>query len=255
MLLAIDIGNTNTVIGLFDGERLIDHFRAASVHSLTIDECGFFVSGLLDRSKFSPDKVTQVVIASVVPRLTPVYEGMARKYFEQEPLTVSSRLNLPIKIGYLDPTAVGADRIANAVAGFVRFGGPLIIVDYGTATAFDVITAEGVYLGGVIAPGPETSGGELARRAARLFEVRIEKPSRVIGRTTAESIKSGLFYGTVGQVDLIIQLIIEELMAPARVIATGGLATDFAAESKFIEATYPTLTLDGLKIIAGYSVQ
>jgi type III pantothenate kinase len=106
MLLAIDIGNTNTVIGLFDGERLIDHFRAASVHSLTVDECGFFVAGLLERLKFAPEKVSQVVIASVVPRLTPVYEGMSRKYFKQEPLVVSSKLNLPIKIGYHDPTAV-----------------------------------------------------------------------------------------------------------------------------------------------------
>ena len=250
MLLAIDIGNTNTVIGIFNGERLLDHYRAASVHTLTIDECGFFVAGILDRLQIEPERFENVVIASVVPRLTPVYEGMSRKYLRLEPLVVSSRLKLPIKIAYQDPTAVGADRIANAVAGFTRFGGPLIIVDYGTATTFDVITAEGTYLGGVIAPGPETSGEELARRAARLFEVRIEKPVRVIGRSTAESIKSGLFYGTVGQVDLIIKLILEELMTPARVIATGGLATDFAAESKYIEASYPALTLDGLKIIA-----
>lgn len=252
MLLAIDIGNTNTVVGVYDNSRLINQFRVASNHALTTDECGFFVTGLLEKLNIESRQLKRVVMASVVPRLTPVFEEMSKKYLSVEPLIVSSKTRLPIKIGYLDPTAVGADRIANAVGGFVKFGGPIIIVDYGTTINFDVVTDTGVFVGGVIAPSPETSAVELARKAARLFEVRVEMPDRVIGRTTAESLKSGLFHGTIGQVDLIIELIIQELMTPARVIATGGLAPIFAPHSRHIESSYPSLTLDGLKIIADY---
>jgi type III pantothenate kinase len=252
MLLAIDIGNTNTVVGAYDNGRLIDHFRVASNRDLTVDECGFFVTGLLEKMRIEPAQVDRVIIASVVPRLTPVFEKMFQKYLSVTPLIVSSDTKLPIEIGYDDPKAVGADRIANAVAAYTSFGGPIIVVDYGTAITFDVITAEGVYLGGVIAPGPETGGVELARKAARLFEVVIEKPERVIGRSTAESIKSGLFHGTIGQVDTIIQLIHDELGYPARVIATGGLANDFVEYSRFIESSNPTLTLEGLKMIADF---
>ena len=252
MLLAIDIGNTNTVVGAYDDSTLINHFRVTSDHQLTIDECGFFVTGLLERLHLQCSQIERVVIASVVPRLTPVYEKMSEKYLSVTPLVITHEIKLPITIGYENPAAVGADRIANAVAAYVNFGGPIIVVDYGTATTFDVINAEGVYLGGVIAPGPETSGAELARKAAKLFEVNIQKPERVIGRNTAESIKSGLFYGTIGMVDSIIQLIFDELGSPARVIATGGLATEFARDSRFIESSNPSLTLDGLKIIADF---
>jgi type III pantothenate kinase len=252
MLLAIDIGNTNTVVGVYDNSRLIDHFRVASNHSLTVDECGFLVTGLLARLDVRPERLHRIVIASVVPMLTPIFEMMSEKYLSLKPLMVSSKSKLPIKIAYHDPTAVGADRIANAVAAFTKFGGPIIVVDYGTSINFDVVTDNGAFIGGVIAPGPQTSSNELARKAARLFEVRLEKPERVIGRTTAESLKSGLFYGTVGQVDLIIKLIIEELGLPARVIATGGLASEFAPHSQFIENFYPALTLEGLKIIAEF---
>nr|MBN2278454.1 type III pantothenate kinase [candidate division Zixibacteria bacterium] len=250
MLLALDIGNSNTVAGVFDGNRLLDHFRLTSNLKMTVDECGFFVLGLLDKLKIVPDQIDRVIIASVVPRLTPVYRKMAGKYLNCEAIMVSADLKLPIKIGYDNPAAVGADRIANAVAGFAKFGGPIIIVDYGTTTNFDVVTADGVYLGGAIAPGPETSAEELARRAARLFEVTIEPPRTVIGRNTADSIKSGLFYGTIGQVDRLVELIIKELGGKARVIATGGLAAEFSGYSKYIESTHPELTLEGLKIIA-----
>jgi type III pantothenate kinase len=252
MLLAIDIGNSNTVVGVFDDNNLINHFRVASNHDLTIDECGFFVTGLLQKLNIEPSQLDRAVIASVVPRLTPVYESMSRKYLSITPLIVSSRIRLPIKIAYDDPTAVGADRIANATAAFVKHGGPIIVVDFGTATTFDVINRDGVYLGGVIAPGVETSGAELARRAARLFEVRIERPDKIIGSNTAESIKSGLFYGTVGLVDSVVELILKELADSARVIATGGLAEAFAAGSRFIESCEPALTLEGLKIIADH---
>ncbi|MEW5922950.1 MAG: type III pantothenate kinase [Candidatus Zixiibacteriota bacterium] len=255
MLLAIDIGNSNTVVGAFDDGNLINHFRLTSNHNITIDECGFLVMGLLEKLNLQPKQVARVIIASVVPRLTPIFREMSKKYLSVEPIIVSCNLKLPIKIAYDDPSAVGADRIANAVAGFVKFGGPIIIVDYGTTTNFDVINDLGVYLGGAIAPGPETSARELANRAARLFEVTVEKPRSAVGRNTADSIKSGLFHGTVGQVDYIISLIRDEMGGDVRVVATGGLAEQFVQYSRFIESSYPALTLEGLKIIADYQTR
>lgn len=252
MLLAIDIGNSNTVVGVYGDSDLINHFRVASNHQLTVDECGFFVTGLLKKLDVEPSHIDRVVIASVVPRLTTVFEKMSQKYLSASPLIVSSETRLPIRIAYDDPSAVGADRIANAVAAFVKFGGPIIIVDFGTATTFDVVDENAVYLGGIIAPGPETSGLELARRAAKLFEVSVESPGEVIGRNTSDSIKSGLFYGTIGMVDAMVQRIFDELGQSTRVIATGGLASDFSEHSRFIESAEPALTLEGLKIIADY---
>lgn len=255
MLLTIDIGNTNTVAGVFDKNKLIDHFRVASNHSLTVDECGFFVTGLLDRMNIKPSDLTNVIIGSVVPNLTPVYERMSEKYFKLKPTHVSSAIKLPIKIAYDDPSAVGADRIANGVAAFDKFGGPIIIVDFGTTINFDVVTGDGQYLGGAIAPGPEMSASQLAAKAARLFEVRIEKPAHAIGKNTAESIKSGLFYGTIGQVDKIIDNICEELGSKPKVIGTGGLAADFQESSKYIESIHPALTLEGLRIISDFQTK
>lgn len=252
MLLAIDIGNTDTVAGAFDDSRLIDFFRVASNHTLTVDECGFFMTGLLERMNITSKDIKSVIISSVVPRLTPIYERMTDKYFNTNPIIVSSEVKLPLKIGYDDPSAVGADRIANAVAAFDKFGGPIIVVDFGTTINFDVVSRDGVYLGGAIAPGPELSAQQLAKKAARLFEVRIEKPSSAIGKSTAGSIKSGLFYGTIGQVDTIIRLIIKELGEKPKVIGTGGLAKDFQGHSEYIDSIFPTLTLDGLKIIFDY---
>ena len=250
MLLAIDIGNTNTVAGVYDNDELRNHFRVASNHKLTVDECGFFVTGLVERMQISCSEINRVIIASVVPALTPVYSKMAEKYFSVEPVVVSAEIDLPIKLDYADPKEIGADRIANAVAAFAQFGGPTIVVDFGTSTNFDVVTVEGIYLGGVIAPGAETSGENLAKKAARLFKVAIEKPDKAIGRSTAEAIKSGLFHGTIGQVDYIVSLIIEELGSQPKVIATGGLAPELAGHSKYISSICPTLTLDGLKLIA-----
>jgi type III pantothenate kinase len=255
MLLAIDIGNTDTVVGLFDDGRLIDFFRVASNHSLTVDECGFFVTGLLEKLNVHTVKISRVVIASVVPRLTPVYNQMSQKYLSATAYNVTADIKMPIKIGYEDPSEVGADRIANTVAAYQKYGCPVIIVDFGTATTFDVIDKAGVYLGGVIAPGIKTAGAELARRAARLFEVNIEKPKSVIGRTTADSLKSGLFYGGVGQVDYLLKHIIAELGGgEIKVISTGGLSAEISHNSEYISSVEPTLTLDGLKIIADLNI-
>jgi type III pantothenate kinase len=255
MLLAIDIGNTDTVVGVYDRETLRDHFRVASDHRMTADQAGFFVTGLLERMHVANEEVEQVVIGSVVPPLTPVFEETSRKYFGCEPVVVSAHIKLPIRIDIDQPSEVGADRIANSVAAFSRFGGPVIVVDFGTATTFDVVSAEGAYIGGIIIPGPKTSMSELARRAARLFEVRIEKPDRVVGRSTAGALKSGLYYGTIGQVDFLIDKIIEETgFHNARIIATGGLAGGMEQASRHIRMVEPSLTLEGLRLIANLAL-
>jgi len=254
MLLAFDIGNSNIVVGAFDDSKLINHFRLASNHRFTTDECGFMVLGILEKLELKPSQVDRVIIASVVPRLTPVFRNMSSKYLSVEPVIVSCDIKLPIKISYEDPASVGADRIANAVAAYVKFGGPIIVVDFGTTTNFDVINDLGTYLGGAIAPGPETSAQELASRTARLFEVTVDRPKSAVGRNTGDSIKSGLFYGTIGQVDHLIKLIRDELGGDARIIATGGLAEQFIRYLQYIESAHPTLTLDGLKIIADYQL-
>ncbi|MBD3258939.1 type III pantothenate kinase, partial [candidate division GN15 bacterium] len=243
-------GNTDTVVGVFDGEKLRDHFRVASDHRMTADQAGFFITGLLERMHVANEQVEDVVISSVVPQLTPVFEDTAKRYFGCVPVIVSARIKLPITIDVDRPDEVGADRIANAVAAYTRFGGPVIVIDFGTATTFDVVSAEGAYIGGVIIPGPKTSLGELARRAARLFEVRIEKPAAVVGRSTEGALKSGLYYGTVGQIDYLVQKIIEDTgFENVRIIATGGFAKVLQDVAESIKLVEPTLTLEGLRII------
>jgi type III pantothenate kinase len=251
MLLAVDVGNTNTVVGVYKDATLKDHFRVASNRDLTPDEAGFFITGLLERMKIPNEEIDKIVISSVVPSLTPVFETTSKKYFGCIPVFVSAHIKLPIKITIDQPDQLGADRIANGVAAFHHFGGPVIVVDFGTTTNFDIVNASAEYIGGVLIPGPLTSLSELARKAARLFEVRIEKPSSVVGRSTAGALKSGLFYGTIGQVDFIIEKILEETkFTNARIIATGGLAMGFEKDSRFIQRVEPTLTLEGLRLIA-----
>jgi type III pantothenate kinase len=251
MLLTIDIGNTHTVLGVFKGERLIDHFRVTSNHALTVDECAVLVKQLFSDYK----SIVDVIICSVVPPLSPVYQEMSKKFLKIDPVFVQWDLPLGIKIRYDDPSKVGADRIANAVAAHQMFGGPAIIVDFGTATTFDVISPKGEYLGGAIAPGIETSSLNLFSRAAQLFKVSLERPHKAIGRSTEESLRSGIIFGTVGQIDEIVDRIKRELKEEHRikkkalVIATGGLATLIAKESETIEKVEPTLTLEGLRRI------
>ena len=251
MLLAIDIGNTDTVVGVYEGNALKGHFRVASKSRLTADEAGFFITGLLERMHVAVADVHKIVVGSVVPPLTSVFEETAGRYFDCPTTVVSARINLPIRIEIDQPDQVGADRIANSVAAYGKFGGPVIVVDFGTATTFDVVSTDGAYIGGVIIPGPETSMTELARQAARLFEVRIEPPDSVVGKSTAGALKSGLFYGTVGQVDFIIEKIIEETgFKDVRIVATGGLASGMEQASRRISTVEPTLTLEGLRLIS-----
>lgn len=254
MLLTIDVGNTNVTVGLYDNATLRDSFRVASNRSLTADEAGFFIAGLLQRIGVTNEAVEKVVLCSVVPSLTPVFEQVAKKYFGCIPVVVSARLDLPIKIALENPDQLGADRIANGVAAWTRARKAVIVVDFGTTTNFDVVNDQAEYIGGVLIPGPETSMTELARKAARLFEVRIEPPTHVVGRNTAEALKSGLFYGTVGQVDYLLWKIIEEAqLSEPVIIATGGLAGSVHKYSRFIQQTEPALTLEGLRLIAEFN--
>ena len=250
MLLAIDIGNTNTVLGLFEREKLTGHFRLSTRHKLTVDEIDLLLTTTLERMKSKTDDVSLVVLGSVVPPLTGIFETAAKRLFGCEAIVVSHRVKLPIAIEIDQPEQLGADRIANAVAGYDKFGGPVIVVDFGTATTFDVVNEKGAYIGGVIIPGPETSMAELAKKAARLFEVRIERPDRVVGKSTAGALKSGLFYGTVGQVDYIIDKILEETdFAICTIVATGGFASGIQEHSRHVKLIEPTLTLEGLRLI------
>ncbi len=255
MLLAIDIGNSKTHFGVFDAARLMHSFSFASDRNLDVAKCERMLVEQLDHARINSLQIDRTAIASVVPDLTTIYYNIATKLYHASPLIISSDIRLPIKIGYHDPSQLGADRIANAVAGFTKFGGPLVIVDYGTAINFEVITDNGIFIGGVIAPGPETSASGLAAKAAQLFDVKIEESSRCIAKDTENAIKSGLFYGTVGQVDFIIKTILKELTVPARVIATGGFSHLFAPHSTYIESIHQNLTLDGIRIIADFQTK
>jgi len=246
MLLAIDIGNTNTVVGIFEGKKLTDFFRLSTRHSLTVDECGLLADQLLCGRK---KKIKGIVICSVVPFLTPVYREMSQKHLKIEPVIVGPQLPLGMKILYDDPAQVGADRLANAVAAYQIYGGPVIVVDLGTAITFDVVSERGEYLGGAISPGLESSMNSLLHRAAQLSKIDFRKPKDVIGKSTEESLRSGFFYGTLGQIDELVKRISRKIRGRVKVIATGGLAELIASESKTIGKIDLTLTLKGLNII------
>ncbi len=249
MLLAIDVGNTHTVIGLYDGERLVADWRIASLTHRTADENWLAIKSFCIEAGIQPSGISGVGISSVVPDLTDIFEAMARKYLRVEPLTVSASLDIGIKILYKDPTSVGADRICNAVAGFRKYGGPLIIIDFGTATTYDVVSKEGDYLGGVITLGLESSAAELHRRAAKLPKIELHFPSSVIGRDTVSSMQAGIMFGTVDAIEGIVRRIRKELGTDSRVIATGGLSGTIARHTSIIEAVEPSLVLDGIRLI------
>ena len=253
MLLAIDVGNTNIVIGVFDGSTLTVSWRLLTLRERTADEVGLMVTGLFAHQKIDLETIEGVVMSSVVPPLTPIMDGMSRRYFGCEPLVVDPASNAGMPILYENPAEVGADRIANSIAGYERYGRqsgvPLIMADLGTATTFDAVTAAGEYLGGVICPGPQIAAEALFQRAARLPRVDVRKPSRVIGCTTVGAIESGLFYGYLGMVESLVNRMTSELGGRATAIATGGLAPLIAPETSLFVAVEPDITLLGLKII------
>jgi type III pantothenate kinase len=254
VLLAIDVGNTNIVLGVFDGDHLRWSWRLATHRDRTSDELGILVSELFGHAGLPRDQITGIIISSVVPPLTrPAFE-MCRRYFSRDPFIVDPATNSGMVVLYEPKTDVGADRVVNAVAAYELYGRPrqvpLIVVDFGTATTFDAITASGEYLGGVICPGVQISADALFQRAARLPRVDVQKPAHVIGRTTVTSMQSGLFFGYVGMVDGIVARMRAELGdPPAFCLGTGGLAEIISAETDTIQQVNPDLTLLGLRMI------
>jgi type III pantothenate kinase len=255
MLLAIDVGNTNIVLGAFEGERLAESWRLATMRERTSDEVGILVAHLFARSGIPLERVTGIIMSSVVPPLTRTMEEMADRFFGRRLLSVDPGSNTGMPVLYSPPSDVGADRIVNAVAAYEAYGraaaSPVIVVDFGTATTFDAISAEGEYIGGVICPGIGISADALFQRAARLPRVDVRKPPAVIGRTTVTSMQSGLFFGYVSMVDGIVARMRAELAGGDRAacIATGGMADVIAAETLVIQHVDPNLTLEGLRLI------
>jgi type III pantothenate kinase len=249
MLLAIDIGNTHTVVGLFGGGELRHRWRMASDARRTSDEFGILVRELCSQSGVEFADIRGVVVCSVVPALTSALADMAERLMDVTPVVVGPDLDLGITIEYFDPKEVGPDRLANAVAVHEAVDGPSLVIDFGTATTFDAVTADGHYLGGVIAPGVVTSAENLFRRGALLPRVAVDAPPSVMGKSTEEAMRSGIVYGAVGQVDGIVRRMLEEWGEKPRVIATGGLARTIAEFSETIESVEPDLTLNGLAVI------
>jgi type III pantothenate kinase len=253
MLLAIDVGNTNIVLGVFDSGALIRSWRLQTQRERTADELGLLVDGLFAHSKIDRMKVRGVILGSVVPPLTTTTRTMVEQYFGVKALTIEPGLDTGMPILYDNPSEVGADRIVNGVAAYERFGRgagrPLIVVDFGTATTLDAITARGEYLGGAICPGVQISADALFQRAARLPRIDVRKPERIVGRTTVGAMESGLFYGYVGMVEGLVRRMSDELGGNALCVATGGLAAVIAPETPLIHHVDPDLTLHGLRIV------
>ncbi|MER3429258.1 MAG: type III pantothenate kinase [Pyrinomonas sp.] len=249
MLLVIDVGNTNTSLGVYDGERLVAHWRLTTARARTVDEYGVHARNLFELAGLDFQAITAVTIASVVPPLNYVLKRMSEVYFHHTPLFVDHTTDTGMTILYEPASDVGADRIVDSVAAIARYGAPCIVVDFGTATTFDAVDSQGRYLGGVIAPGITISSDALFERAARLPRVEIRRPRAVIGASTVEAMQSGLYYGYVGLVDGILRRMLQELGAQTRIIATGGLASLIATGSELIETVDDTLTLEGLRLV------
>ena len=249
MLLGIDIGNTNIVLGLYQEKKLIIHWRIETDRERTEDEYAALMRGLFSINDLKFDVVKDIIVSCVVPPILPIIENLSKKYFNTSPLVVGPGIKTGIPILYDNPKEVGADRIVNAVAGYERYGGPLIIVDFGTATTFDAISQKGEYLGGVITPGIGISMEALFERAAKLPKVELIKPLNVIGRNTISSMQSGAIYGYAGLVDRIVEEMRKEMDGEVNAVATGGLAELIVPESLTIKEVNPFLTLDGLRII------
>jgi type III pantothenate kinase len=252
MLLAIDVGNTNIVLGVFDGATLVQSWRLQTLRERTADELGLLVDGLFAHSRIERVQIRGVILGSVVPPLTGTMRAMVQRYFGVALLNVEPGVNTGMPILYETPAEVGADRIVNAVAAVEKFGGgghPLIVVDFGTATTLDAITAKGEYLGGAICPGVTISADALFQRAARLPRIDVRKPAHVVGQTTVGAMESGLFYGYVGMVEGLVRRMSAELGGNATCVATGGLADVIAPETDLIQHVDPDLTLHGLRLV------
>ncbi|GAC1343065.1 MAG: type III pantothenate kinase [Candidatus Dormibacteria bacterium] len=249
MLLALDVGNTNIVVGVFDGGRLVADFRIHTDERATGDELGLALTDLLARRRLGSGDVDSLIVANVVPALTRALEEAAQTYFGRVPMVVGPGIRTGVRILSYDPRQVGADRIANALAAHRTYGGPAIIVDFGTSTNFDVVGGEGEYLGGAIAPGLEISLEALVARAARLSRVELVVPESAIGRATAASMQVGLVLGHIAMIEGLVARMRAELGGRVKTIGTGGLAATIAAHTDAIEVVDERLTLNGLRLI------
>jgi type III pantothenate kinase len=261
MLLVIDVGNTNTVLGVFQMNaagfapssgskaRMLAHWRVATIKTHTVDEYGVLFRNLFSIAKIEAADVRGIIISSVVPPLDSTLREVCERYFHLKPLFVEPGIKTGMPVQYENPAEVGADRIVNGVAALEKYGGPCIVVDFGTATTFDAVSKKGEYLGGVIAPGIGISAQALFEHTARLPRVDIRQPGKIIGTNTVASIQAGLFFGYLGLVDGILERLIKELGPETKVVATGGLAPLIGESSKYIKTVDDLLTLDGLRII------
>ena len=249
MLLALDAGNSNVTIGVFDGSTLLHRWRLRTVHQQTEDEWGILFRNLFALDKLDLLQVDGVIIASVVPPLDPVLAGMTRRYFGREPMFVTHETDTGLKILYDQPREVGADRVVNAVAAFDRYGGPCVVVDLGTAITFDVVSAEAEYLGGIICAGVGISIEALFTRTAKLPKVDFREPEKLVGTNTVGSMQSGLYYGAIAMIDGIVERLLETLGPKTVVVATGGQARMITSGSKHLRSVDEDLTLRGLELI------
>jgi type III pantothenate kinase len=253
MLLAIDVGNTNIVLGVFDKKKLLHSWRLQTQRERTSDELGLLVDGLFAHDNIARSSISAIVLASVVPPLTGTTAAMVQRYFGRAPLVVDPAANTGMPILYENPAEVGADRIVSAIAAYEQFGRsagrPMVVCDFGTATTLDAVTAKGEYLGGAICPGVTISADALFQRAARLPRIDVRKPATVIGRTTVGALEAGLFYGYVGMVEGLVRRMSDELGGGAICVATGGLAAVIAPETSLIDHVDVDLTLHGLRIV------
>jgi type III pantothenate kinase len=249
MLLVIDVGNTNTVLGLFKGKKLVTHWRLTTLHEQTVDEYGILARNLFTLEHIDAKAIKGIIISSVVPMLDGTLHQVALRYFGLSPLFVDPgpMAGMPILVD--NPQELGADRLVNAVAAFHKYGGPCIILDFGTAITFDAVSERGEYLGGAIAPGLGISSQALFRHAARLSEVEIREPAGIIGKNTTANLQAGLYYGFVGLVDGILERLVAAFSSPPKIIATGGQAALIAPGSRFRPVIDEDLTLEGLRII------
>ncbi|HSG38347.1 MAG TPA: type III pantothenate kinase [Thermoanaerobaculia bacterium] len=249
MLVLVDVGNTNTIFGVYKDDKLVESFRLSTDTERTADEYGALLLPLFTYRGIDPASAEAVVISSVVPPLHLTLDRLARSYFGKKPLFIEPGVRTGMPIRYDNPAEVGADRIVNAVAARERFGSPVIVVDFGTATTFDVVNAAGEYVGGIIAPGIMISAEALFAHASRLYRVDVRKPSELVGKNTASAMQAGIFYGYIGLVDGILERLLAEMPDIKGIVATGGQAPLIASGSKYIREIDPDLTLTGLKLI------